>query len=434
MVSQVTFLFSKSKLTSMSQIKPMKSTKFNFKNSKGEDLSGRIELPLEDEPKAFVIFAHCFTCNKNLTAVRNIAREISGHGFGILLFDFTGLGESEGEFSETDFSSNVDDLITASNLIAEMYDLPQVLIGHSLGGAAVVKAAAKLDRVSSLVTIGAPFDPHHVSHMFSEEIDEIKNKGQAEVNIGGRPFKISKQFIEDLEDQDPEKTIEGLRRPILVMHSPQDTIVGIKNAAKIYIAARHPKSFISLDGADHLLSRKQDSLYTGRMIANWIEANLERGLKKNSKANSESTNDVDEGFVRAVTSQDSFTTPLLTSKHRLLADEPQSVGGSELGPTPYDLLASSLAACTSMTIQMYAKRKGWPLENVTVEVKHGRKHKIDCDDSEDKPKMIDHFDKRIQLEGDLDKVQRQKLYEIGSRCPVHKTLSNTIEIDSTLFN
>ena len=404
----------------------MKSQKITFENQDGITLSARIELPLENQPLAFVIFAHCFTCNKDLTAVRNISRALSSEGLGVFLFDFTGLGESEGDFSETDFSSNISDLLSASEWLRKNYDVDQFMIGHSLGGAAVLATAGMIDEVKAAVTIGSPYDPFHVSNLFKEHIDEIKAKGKAEVHIGGRPFQLSKQFIEDLKTHDPKDTISGLRKPLMVMHSPQDEIVSIKNAAKIYIAAMHPKNFLSLDGADHLMSRRSDSSYAGQMIAHWIKSQLEVKPKK-AKSSDE---DLEEGFVRAITSNQSFTTPIKTGNHHILADEPTSVGGSDLGPSPYNLLAAALASCTSMTIQMYAKRKKWDLQEATVEIKHEKKHKLDCEDGA----KIDHFTKRIRLEGNLDDSQRQRLLEMASKCPVHRTLENDVHIDSELMD
>jgi len=402
----------------------MKSSKVKFENHKGEKLSARIDLPLEDQPIAFVIFAHCFTCNKDFTAVRNISRALSAEGLGVLLFDFTGLGESEGDFSETDFSSNVSDLSSASEWLSKRYPIDQYMIGHSLGGAAVLATAAKIEAVKAVVSIAAPYDPIHVSKLFKDQIDQIKQNGKAEVSIGGRPFNVSKEFIDDLNDQDPKKTIPELRKPIMVMHSPQDSIVSIKNAAKIYTAAMHPKNFLSLDGADHLLTEKRHSSYAGKMIAYWIKEQMGKAAKKQENKEEQ----LEEGFVRSITTDQGFSTPIRSGNHHLLADEPTSVGGSDLGPSPYNLLAAALASCTSMTIQMYAKRKEWNLEEVIVEIKHEKKHKVDCEEGA----KIDHFYKRIRLEGELDDGQRKRLLEIAVKCPVHRTLEGDIQIESEL--
>lgn len=409
----------------------MKSKKVKFKNKEGLTLGGRIDFPLEDQPRAYAIFAHCFTCTKNLRAVKNIANALTAEGIAVLLFDFTGLGESEGDFSESDFSSNVQDLIAASDFIANEYTHTdtQFLIGHSLGGAAVLKAANQLDRIKTVITIAAPFDPMHVSAIFEDQLDTIKEKGKAEVNIGGRSFQLSKQFLQDIEAQKPEEEIAQLRKPLLVLHSPQDNIVGIDNAAKIYNAAIHPKNFISLDGADHLMSEKRHSLYAGRMIANWLEAWME---KEDIQTNPDER--PVEGFVRAVTGDNKYTTQIKTARHKLLADEPKSVGGSDLGPSPYDLMASALASCTSMTLCMYAERKEWPLEEVIVDIKHEKKHKPDVEkeQTEKKEPKIDHFDRQIELRGDLSDDQRKRLMEIADKCPVHRTLKSNIEVKTSM--
>ena len=412
----------------------MKSKNLNFKNKEGKELSGILHLPVDDKPIAIIIFAHCFTCNKDLRAVRNLSAEISSQGLGIFLFDFTGLGKSDGDFSDTNFSSNVDDLIKASKMIEKRFPLPQVFLGHSLGGAAVLKAASNLSTIKAIATIGAPFNPFHVTKLFSEKIEEIKSNGKATVNIGGRPFKLSRDFIHDLDDQNQTATIKNLRRPLLVMHSPQDTIVGIENAASIYQAAHHPKSFISLNNADHLLSDKRHSTYAAKMVANWVVAVFEKNDEATLIKTKEEEDTVSEGFVRAKTYSDSFATPVLAGSHRLLIDEPESLGGSDLGPTPYDLLAGSLAACTTLTIQMYAQRKKWPLEEVVVEVKHSHRHKIDCEESVEIEKKIDHFEKIIYFEGELSDDQINRLKDIANRCPVHRTLENEIEIDSQYIN
>jgi len=404
----------------------MKSSKIQFENKSAQKLSARLELPVEDQPLAFVIFAHCFTCNKDLTAVRNISRALSSEGLGVLLFDFTGLGESEGDFSDTNFSSNINDLHAASAWLKSKYEVDQYLIGHSLGGSAALASASTLEIVKAVVTIAAPYDPFHVSKLFKEQIDEIKSAGKAEVSIGGRPFNLSKEFIEDLKAQQPKKIISEIRKPLLVMHSPQDTVVGVENAAKIYQSAMHPKNFLSLDGADHLMSDKSDSNYAGKMIAYWIKAQI--GSDQNTEK--EKNEDLEEGFVRSITSNEGFATPIKSGSHHLLADEPVSAGGSDLGPSPYNLLAAALASCTSMTIQMYARRKEWDLEEVAVEIKHEKKHKEDCEEGA----KIDHFFKRISLEGELDEDQRKRLLEIAIKCPVHRSLEKEVQIDSELMD
>lgn len=396
----------------------MNSEKVRFLNFEKHELSARLELPVDNKPHAFAIFAHCFTCNKNLTAVKNIARSLTQAGIAVLRFDFTGLGESEGDFSESNFSSNVNDLCAAAKYLTENHEAPQLLIGHSLGGAAVLHAAHELSSIKGVVTIGAPSAPQHVTHLLKQGISEIESEGQAEINIGGRPFQIKKQFLEDLADQEGKHQIKSLRRALLVMHSPQDNIVGIQNAAEIYTEAHHPKSFISLDGADHLLSNKADSLYTGRVIANWASRYLHQPEKESI--------DTQHQVAARLAEDDTFTTEVQSGPHSFLADEPKDIGGKNLGPSPYDLLAASLASCSSMTMQMYAKRKEWPLEEVLTHVTH-RKEERKTEDG--KTVHVDVFEKHIDIEAPaLSKEQIDRIRAIASKCPVHRTLEGGAEI------
>ena len=400
----------------------MSQIKLKIINKEGLELGAHLRLPVGGKPKTLAIFAHCFTCNKNLQAVGNISRALTKSNIGVLSFDFTGLGESDGDFSETNFSSNVTDIVAVSEFLKEEYWVPQILIGHSLGGAAVIHAAAKLPEVKAVITIGAPADVPHVARLFKQELEEIRASGQATVDIGGRPFKIKKQFLDDLEENPLSKILNNFEKPLLILHSPQDTIVNIQNAAAIYTQAKHPKSFITLDGADHLLSKRIDSQYVGEIIAPWASRYLE--LSEQSKAKSENQ-------VLARTG-DEFLTEILAGEHSLLSDEPASVGGTDLGPTPYDLLLSSLGACTGMTLRMYADRKKWPLQEVLVHLQHEKRHASDCEECESPASKLDHIDKEIQLIGDLDDAQRARLLEISARCPVHRTLSSEIVINSKL--
>lgn len=403
----------------------MKQKKLKIVNNQGLELSAHLRLPVDEKLKALAIFAHCFTCTKNLLAIRNISRALTQHKIGVLSFDFTGLGESEGEFSDTNFSSNISDLIAAAEFLGENFMEPQILIGHSLGGAAVIQASVKLPSVKAVAIIGAPADVPHVTHLFKQDLQEIKETGQAEVNIGGRPFTIKQQFLDDLEQNPAEELISRLDRALLVMHSPQDRIVDIENAARIYKQARHPKSFITLDGADHVLSNKDDSYYVGNMVAAWAARYIDPA---------DDHTEIPESQVMTNTEEAGFLTDILTGKHYLVADEPQSAGGTDLGPSPYDLLLASLGACTGMTLRMYADRKRWPLKGVKVHLEHERRHAVDCEDCENPKSKIDHIDKRIELEGDLDQAQRERLLEISQRCPVHRTLSSDIVIKSELEN
>jgi uncharacterized OsmC-like protein/fermentation-respiration switch protein FrsA (DUF1100 family) len=397
----------------------MASTKLQFINSEGLTLTGKIDMPADGKPGAYAVFAHCFTCNKNLTAVRTISRALNQEGIAVLRFDFAGLGESEGEFADTNFSSNVSDLVAASEALAKDYDSPKLLIGHSLGGAAVLFAGGEIDSVQAVVTIGAPSDPKHVVNLFSDGLDAIDEKGEAEVNIGGRPFKVKSQFIEDLKNRNPKEVVKSLRKPLLVMHSPQDSTVEIKNAAEIYSAAHHPKSFISLDGADHLLSNKADSTYVGKVIAGWADRYIDR----------KEIEDLETDHAVLIRTGEKFTTDIKAGHHSLLADEPKSVGGDDLGPNPYDFLLSGLGACTGMTLRMYANRKKWDLQEVKVHLDHGRNHIEDCEGG---TKKIQVIDKVIELSGDLDDTQRARLLEIADRCPVHRTLNGELKIRSKL--
>ena len=330
----------------------MKSIKVNFFNKNKNKLIGKLDIPLSPKPKAFAIFAHCFTCSKDLIAVGNISSALTQQNIAVLRFDFTGLGQSDGEFSDTNFSSNINDLISAYEFLAVNYEAPQLLIGHSLGGSAVLYAAEHMPRINAVVTIGAPSNPIHVSHLIKDSKSEIDKTGKAVVNLGGRPFTIKKQFLKDLETNSCSEKAAHLNKALLILHSPQDTIVGIDNAAEIYKAAKHPKSFVSLDGADHLLSEKEDSIYTGQIIASWAVRYI------SSKPTTELETDK-HAVVR--TGKNGYTTEIRVGEHSLIADEPKSVGGEDLGPSPYGYLIAGLGACTSMTLRMYADIKKWEL-------------------------------------------------------------------------
>ncbi|MFT5337262.1 MAG: putative OsmC-like protein/alpha/beta superfamily hydrolase [Luteibaculaceae bacterium] len=401
----------------------MKNKKVEFVNSKGIKLSGKLELPVNQLPKSYAIFAHCFTCNKNLNAVKNISRALTSHGFGVLRFDFTGLGESEGDFSATDFSSNIEDLEDVAEYMIKEFGAPELLIGHSLGGAAVIFASAKIPSIKSVATVGAPSSPQHVQHLFKSNIEEIKENGVAIVEIGGRSFPISAQFIEDISGKNMNKVLYSLNKPLLIMHSPQDKVVEIKNAAEIYSAAKHPKSFISLDGADHLLSKKEDSVYAGSVIAQWASRYI--------KLNEEETIKTSEQVVVKIGNK-GLTTDILAAGHPITADEPESAGGDNFGPSPYDLLLASLGACTAMTLRLYADRKKWNLDEVIIHLSHGKTYTADCKNCDEKGAKLDHIEKSISLIGNLDDSQKQRLLEIADKCPVHKSLSNTIIIKSEL--
>ncbi|WP_430967928.1 bifunctional alpha/beta hydrolase/OsmC family protein [Spongiimicrobium sp. 2-473A-2-J] len=403
----------------------MNLQKVTFKNKEGQALVGRLELPVDQHPHNFALFAHCFTCNKNLLAVKNIGKALTSNGFGVLRFDFTGLGESSGDFADTNFSGNVDDLVAAADYLKENYAAPSLIIGHSLGGAAVIFAAQQIPSIKAVATVGAPSNPVHVKHLLRSGLDEIEANGKAVVNLSGRDFTIKKQFLDDLETKSLPETVKQLRKPLLIMHSPQDDTVGIKNAEEIYVAAHHPKSFVSLDGADHLLMDKRDSTYVGEVVAGWakryVELTANNGIK--TKHQVAASLDADDGF----------TTQMKLGKHYMTADEPLEFGGNDFGPSPYELVSAGLSACTAMTIQMYAKRKGWPIENVEVHTSYGKDHAVDCEACEMPEAKIDTFNREIKLTGDLDGKQKQRVMEIADKCPVHKTLHSQTQIISKLI-
>lgn len=402
----------------------MKSIRISFKNNSDENLSGIVELPVNQKAKSFAVFAHCFTCNKNFKAINNISNALTNAGIGVLRFDFTGLGESDGEFENTNFSSNSDDIISAATYLQNNYTSPEILIGHSLGGAAALLAKQSIPSVKAVVTIGAPYEPVHVTALFKNKVDTIEADGIAEVNIGGRNFFIKKQLLDDIENQNLLHAIHNLDAAILVMHAPEDEIVALDNATQIFKAAKHPRSFIALDGADHLISNKADSLYAGNLIAQWASKYISKEVEED---------DLDtEGDVVVRTEIDSFTTDIKAGGHYLTADEPVKVGGNDLGPTPYGLLLSGLGACTSMTLKMYAQRKNWELKEVRVHLKHTKVHANDCEDCEDKSKKIDEIKREIELEGNLDEDQRKRLLEIADKCPVHQTLHEHVVVNTSL--
>lgn len=400
--------------------------KLTFKNKNGETLSARLDLPADGKPIACALFAHCFTCSKNLKAVTNISRALNQEGIAVLRFDFTGLGESEGDFADTNFSSNVDDLVEAATFMGTMLEAPTILIGHSLGGAAVLQAAHRLPAVKAVATIGAPYDPKHVSHLFESAVDRIEEHGKARVLLAGRAFTIKKQFLDDLHAQNVYKAIHTLKRALLVFHSPVDQTVGVENARLIYDAAKHPKSFITLDKADHLLSNESDSRYVGAVLAAWAAKYIDSSSKEEriERAPKE---------VVARIGKSGFQTEVVANGHRLIADEPIAVGGTNQGPSPYDLLVAGLGTCTVMTLRMYADHKGWPLEEATVRLVHNKIHARDCEHCETKGNAkIDRIERVLTVEGPLTDQQKQRLLEIADRCPVHRTLTNEVNIQTRL--
>lgn len=403
----------------------MSLTKINFINTDGHTLSGRLELPADQYPHNFVLFAHCFTCNKNLGAIRNISRALTIKGFGVLRFDFTGLGESEGDFADTNFSGNVEDLIAAADFLAKEYKAPSLLVGHSLGGAAVIFAATKINSIKAIATIGAPSNPIHVQHLLKNNLEEINATGKATVNLSGRDFTIKKQFLDDLETKSLPEIVKKIDKALLIMHSPEDTTVGIKNAEEIYLAARHPKSFISIDGADHLLMKKKDSLYVGEVIASWSSRYVNTSVKPQLKS--------DHQVVASLGETDGYTTQMKVGNHYMIADESENIGGHDFGPSPYDFISAGLAACTAMTIKMYVARKGWNLLNIEVHINYSKSHSTDCEKCEDPSAKIDTFNREIKIEGDLDEKQIARILQIADKCPVHKTLHTETQVITKLI-
>jgi len=402
--------------------------RFDFPNGRGETLSGVLDLP-EAAPRAFALYAHCFTCGKDVLAAVRIARELSKRGIAVLRFDFTGLGGSGGDFAETNFSTNVQDLVAASGALMEKYTAPQLLIGHSLGGAAALAAAHGLANIRAVATIAAPCDPSHVRKLFGDGIAAIERDGEAEILLEGRTFRFRRQFLEDIARQPMEDHVSHLGKALLVMHAPRDETVGIENATAIFSRAKHPKSFVSLDHANHLLTDRRDAAYAAEVIAAWADRYLDGAYA----APSQGADAVPDGVVRVrETGLGRFQQEVRAGKHRLLADEPVSNGGLDTGPDPYGYLLSALGACTSMTIRMYAERKKIPLTRTTVELRHSRIYAADCADCETEEGMVDHIDRVIHLEGNLTEEQRAKLLEIADKCPIHRTLTSEIHIKTAL--
>lgn len=399
----------------------MRTERLQFVNANGESLSALIDFPL-GKPNAFALFAHCFTCGKDNLAAKRIAERLAMNGIAVLRFDFTGLGTSEGDFADTHFSSNVDDVVAAADYLRKTHQAPAILIGHSLGGCAALAAAHQVPEARCVVTIAAPSDPVHVANLFREQIETIKREGEVEVALAGRPFRIKRAFLNDVTERKLSECLATLRRALLVFHSPTDDLVGIDNASTIFTRAKHPKSFVSLDGADHLLSKKSDATYVANVIAAWAGRYIEQAEERTDA-------DIEVGTVLVrETGQGKFQQEILSGPHRFLADEPVKVGGLDSGPGPYDLLLAGLGACTAMTIRLYAEHKKLPLTRVSVRLTHNKIHAKDCEDCETVEGKIDRIDRSITFEGALDEAQRARMMEIADKCPVHRTLKSEIDI------
>jgi putative redox protein len=395
---------------------------------KSSRLSARLDLP-DGAPRAFALFAHCFTCTRNVLAATRIARGLTAHGIGVLRFDFTGLGDSEGEFANTNFSSNVGDLLAAADWLRSELEAPKLLIGHSLGGAAVLAAAKEITEIQAVCTIAAPAEASHVVRHLQPALAEIEARGEAEVLLSGRPFRIRKQFLEDIEAHKLGDEIARLGRPLLVFHSPLDQVVGIDNASRIFGAAKHPKSFISLDRADHLLSRREDAAYVADVVAAWSERYVPRAGAASSPADGPAA----DAVVVSEAGRGKFAQVVsVRGRHILAADEPEALGGADTGPSPYEYLSAGLGACTSMTMRMYADRKRLPLQNVRVSLRYDKVHAKDCADCETEQGMLDRISREIELTGPLDDDAKAKLLEIADKCPVHRTLHSEVWIETKL--
>ncbi|TXC82133.1 bifunctional alpha/beta hydrolase/OsmC family protein [Luteibaculum oceani] len=394
----------------------MKTQRIKFKNRKGVELAALLDLPEFSATENFVLFAHCFTCGKNLKAIQYLSEALCDKGFGVFRFDFTGLGQSEGEFTQAGFTSDISDLIDAAFYLKTNRKAPSIILGHSLGGAAVIHAAKEIEGLKAIAVIGAPYDPEHVTNLFSGDIEKIQSEGKAEVNIGGRSFEISRQFVNDLKQEDSGKILKDLKLPFLILHSPNDKIVGIENARKYFEKAWHPKSFVSLDNSDHLLSTKADAQYAGLVIAAWANRYVEKAEKEDVTVS---------GNASAINRYKDLETLVGIGDHRIVTDEPERVGGNNFGPAPHELIAAALASCTAMTLNLYAKRKGWVYSSVKVDVTHESK-------KDENGNKYDLFSRHINVDSGLDFDQKQRLLEIANKCPVHKTLESVSKIDTQI--
>ncbi|HEY1542142.1 MAG TPA: bifunctional alpha/beta hydrolase/OsmC family protein [Xanthobacteraceae bacterium] len=402
----------------------MPNERFDFPNASGQTLAALLERPV-GEPVAYALFAHCFTCGKDNLAAKRIAQTLAGRGVAVLRFDFTGLGASEGEFANTNFSSNVDDLVAAADHLRRSGRAPTLLIGHSLGGAAVLAAATRIAEARAVATIAAPSDPGHVTGLFRDDVAAIRAKGEGEVVLAGRPFRIRREFLDDAAEQKLLPDVADLRKALLVLHSPTDDTVGIDNATRIFLAAKHPKSFVSLADADHLLTRRADAIYAAHVIAAWAERYVAAAPQPGA---------ADEGrpVIVAETRESKFQQSVTIGPHHFLADEPVAAGGLDSGPSPYEWLLAGLGACTAMTLRIYADFKALPLEQVSVRLTHSKIHATDCAECETKEGKLDRIDRAITLTGQLDEAQRARLLEIADKCPVHRTLTSEIDIRTVL--
>jgi uncharacterized OsmC-like protein/alpha/beta superfamily hydrolase len=405
----------------------MKSEHLRFPGAQGQELAARLDSPVTT-PSAYALFAHCFTCSKDIKAAGWISRALVERGVAVLRFDFTGLGESGGDFAGTDFSSNLDDLVAAADFLRREREAPRLLVGHSLGGCAVLAAAERIPEALAIATLGAPSDTEHLRQTIVRLAPDLEARGEAEVNLGGRPFRIRKQLLDDLEEDHLRGVLKRLHKALLIFHSPVDNIVGIDHARRLFEMAKHPKSFVSLDRADHLLTGERDARYAGDVLAAWSSRYLE-GVQPDMETDPEIGR---QGEVVVTGEASGFAQEIVAHRHRLMADEPKEMGGTDTGPTPYDLLLASLGACTSMTLRLYADHKKLPLESVKVTLRHAKIHAVDCAHCESQTGKIDRIEREIEVIGPLTEDQRLRLLEIADKCPVHRTLESEIEVVSRL--
>ena len=401
----------------------MPTERFQFTGEGGHQLAAALDTP-DGAIQAYALFAHCFTCGKDVLAAKRIAVALAEKGIAVLRFDFTGIGSSEGDFANSTFSSNVADLVRAAHHLRDTRKAPAILIGHSLGGAAILAAAGEIAEAKAIVTIAAPSDPSHVTGLFRDQVDTIRKHGKAEVSLAGRPFTIKSEFLDDVAEHGLMGHIANLRKALLVMHSPTDDTVGIDNATRIFVTAKHPKSFVSLADADHLLSQRRDSSYVADVIAAWVSRYIEIPMPV---AAADATAASRQVVVRE-TRSGKFQNTVSIGPHRMLADEPVASGGEDTGPGPYDFLLTALGACKSMTMRLYADRKSFPLERATVTLTHSKIHAQDCAECETREGMLDQIDVLIGLDGPLDTDQYRRIIEIADKCPVHRTLTSEIRI------
>ena len=401
----------------------MPTERFQFTGEGGHQLAAALDTP-DGAIHAHALFAHCFTCGKDVLAAKRIAVALASRGIAVLRFDFTGLGSSEGDFANSTFSSNVADLVRAADHLRETRKAPAILIGHSLGGAAILAAAGQIPEAKAVVTVAAPSDPAHVTHLFRDRIEDIRAQGKVQVQLAGRPFHITREFLDDVAEHHLMAHVAKLHKALLVMHSPTDDTVGIDNATNIFVAAKHPKSFVSLSGADHLLSGRRDAAYVADVIAAWAERYVDTAAAQPAADPTATPRNVVVRETRA----NKFQQAITTGPHQMLADEPVTAGGEDTGPGPYDFVLAGLGACTSMTMRMYADRKSLPLDRVTVTLKHSKIHADDCAECETKEGLLDQIDRVITIEGALDADQRKSFMEIADKCPVHRTLTSEIRI------